>query len=133
MKTTKRDAMMERIEKHGRQLIELFGMDKDTDPVKLCKRLRRLEGEASRAAVQYCNGEIDGEQWERSQEGVIAKLREIIDPIGGSLSNVPVLVNGDPRGYALKIDDCYMRKHTVSLHQDWGGYGIIAPDLTESS
>jgi len=23
-----------------------------------------------------------------------------------------------------------MRAHNVDLHRDWGGYGILAPDLT---
>lgn len=46
---------------------------------------------------------------------------------------VPVILNRDPRGYALKIDDEWMRAHRdVVLHRDWGGYGIIAPDLTEN-
>ncbi len=44
--------------------------------------------------------------------------------------SVPVFINRDPRGYALKIDDHYMREHDAALHQDWGGYGIIAPDLS---
>lgn len=45
---------------------------------------------------------------------------------------VPVFVNLDPRGYALKINDEWMRANSVTLHSDWGGYGIIAPDLTDS-
>lgn len=44
---------------------------------------------------------------------------------------VPVFVNLDPRGYALKINDEWMRANNVRLHSDFGGYGILAPDLTE--
>ena len=45
---------------------------------------------------------------------------------------VPVFVNRDPRGYALKIDDEWMRaRQEVRLATDWGGYGILAPDLRE--
>ncbi len=30
------------------------------------------------------------------------------------------------------IDDEWMREHpAVRLHRDWGGYGILAPDLRE--
>ena len=43
---------------------------------------------------------------------------------------VAVFVNQDPRGYALKIDDEYMRAHGLDLHRDMGGFGILAPDLT---
>lgn len=44
---------------------------------------------------------------------------------------VPVFLNSDPRGYALKILSEYVAKHELSIHRDWGGYGILAPDLTE--
>lgn len=45
---------------------------------------------------------------------------------------VPVFLNGDPRGYSLKIEDNWMReRQNLRLHRDWGGYGIIAPDLRE--
>jgi hypothetical protein len=43
---------------------------------------------------------------------------------------VPMFINRDPRGYSLKIDDEYCREHKLNIHQDWGGYGIIAPDFT---
>lgn len=43
-----------------------------------------------------------------------------------------VFVNGDPRGYTLKIDDKYKDKmHKAGVYRDWGGYGIIAPDFRE--
>lgn len=46
---------------------------------------------------------------------------------------VPVFLNGDPRGYALKIEDEWLRdRPEVRIHKDWGGYGIIAPDLSEN-
>jgi hypothetical protein len=55
---------------------------------------------------------------------------------------VPVFLNRDPRGYALKIDEEWLQAarrdgRTVGavgccIYQDWGGYGIIAPNLTET-
>lgn len=42
---------------------------------------------------------------------------------------VPVFINLDPRGYALKIDDEWMRRKDAKLHTDMGGYGIIAPEI----
>lgn len=44
---------------------------------------------------------------------------------------VPVFVNSDPRGYALKIENDWMRAHGGNLHRDMGGYGILAPDFSE--
>lgn len=41
-------------------------------------------------------------------------------------------INTDPRGYALKIDDTVMRSgtyDTVKLDRDWGGYGILSPQI----
>lgn len=42
---------------------------------------------------------------------------------------VLVFLNRDPRGYALKIDSEYVRAHSLAIHRDWGGYGIIAPEI----
>lgn len=50
---------------------------------------------------------------------------------------VPVFINLDPRGYALKIQDSWMREqrnnsataYKAALAQDWGGYGLIAPEI----
>ena len=49
-----------------------------------------------------------------------------------ALKNKKVLfLNGDARGYALKIDDEYLKNNNFNIHRDWGGYGIIAPDFRE--
>ena len=125
---TKRDRMYERIECHGRNLLALFPRATLTDPVKLCKRLRRIEAQASQGAVDYCNGLMDCDGWERFTDTILDNLSEILQPEG-----VPIFVNGDPRGYALKIRDEWMREHRPALHTDWGGYGILAPDLTEDN
>jgi len=37
-----------------------------------------------------------------------------------------VFINGDPRGYALKIKDEFVRENNLTIYQDWGGYGILA-------
>ena len=42
-----------------------------------------------------------------------------------------IFVNGDARGYALKIDDNYIRSNNFNIYRDFGGYGIIAPDFKE--
>lgn len=46
---------------------------------------------------------------------------------------VPIFINRDPRGYALKIDDEAIRElraHGKPIYSDCGGYGILAPDFT---
>ena len=43
---------------------------------------------------------------------------------------VPVFINRDPRGYALKIDDVWMHNKQPRLFRDFGGYGILAPEIT---
>jgi len=46
---------------------------------------------------------------------------------------VPIFLNRDPRGYALKIRSEWMaERNETQLHSDWGGYGILAPDLTNN-
>lgn len=122
-KTTKHDAMYTRIEKHGRDLIEFYAMPADTNPIKLCKSLRILEGKANRAAVDYCNGRIECEQWENI---AISTKKRLIKLLGRN----DVFINGDPRGYALKIDEEASKQWRG--YRDMGGYGILAPDLTEA-
>ena len=119
--TTKQHAeMMERIERHGNQLLAIFPQAKEQDPVKLCKRLKIVDGKAARAAVRYCNGESTEAEWEKISSDCARLANDL-------LCTNRVWVNGDPRGYALKID---LQDGEV-LHRDMGGYGIIAPDLTE--
>ena len=47
-----------------------------------------------------------------------------------------IMSNGDPRGWALKIDDRRFRElygdddvpASERLARDWGGYGLLSPD-----
>lgn len=122
--TTKKDRMYARIQQHGENLKRVFLLPDDTDPIKLCKSLRRLENKAHRAAEDYCNGTIDSDRWEDVKEDVKMKLRKVLQ----YRTHVPVFINSDPRGYALKICEEYAAKFTIE--KDWGGYGIICPDLS---
>lgn len=121
----KKVEMYNRITDHGRQLIDVFSLPKDTDPVDLCKKLKRLETKATGLTTAYCNGTV---------EDIEDALDKILDKVDGILKfrskGIPVFINRDPRGYALKIDDGYIRASNINIHRDWGGYGIIAPDLS---
>ena len=162
----------EAIEKHGRNLLAIFPEATENDPVKLCKKLRRLEAKAYAISLQACNGPnfADGEEDTRTDD-VLKKVNKLLGNVreyqpktgakcgcrrGIQRDNcancegtgqvvdfaairaqrdriVPVFVNKDARGYALKIDDEWMRAHPgVWLHSDWGGYGILAPEIDKN-
>jgi hypothetical protein len=127
----KRNALYRRIEQHGQQLLAIFPDATERDPVKLCKRLRRLEAQAWRVALRLCNGPeyADEEAPDRLMDTVLGKVNDLLGNAGPD--RVPVFVSRDPRGCALKIDDEWMREHKPALYRDWGGYGLIAPDLTD--
>lgn len=117
----KKQAMQDRIEAHGADLLRLFPNATERDPASLCKKLRRIEGRANRAACDACNTQHGADAWPKikaNTERAVLKL----------LNTDRVWINGDPRGYALKVD----LRPGESLHRDLGGYGIIAPDLSES-
>ena len=123
----KQQRMYLQIVNHGEALIKFFGLERQ-DPVSLSKKLFRLENEAHRLAENYCNGKIETDQW----EGVTNKILTRLEKILGKKNMNKVFINGDPRGYALKIDDKYRDKmHKDGVHRDFGGYGIIAPDFRE--
>lgn len=126
MKHTKAQRMYDRIRKHGADLDRIFGLDED--PVALCKRLRRLESKVHRLAEDYCNGLIESPAYEMQAGQILTKVDKLLRY---KSAGVPVILNGDPRGYALKIDDAYVREHNLDIYRDWGGYGILAPDLRE--
>ena len=113
MTTEQREAIIA----HGRSLLAIFPNAIETDPLTLCKRLYRIEVRASNAACNYCNAG-DGDAWEREAEKAGIDANRV-------LGTDRVWVNGDPRGYALKID----LQPGEHLHRDWGGYGIIAPEI----
>jgi hypothetical protein len=99
------------------------------------RTLKTLENRAHRNAEQYCNdpyyGGIEGDEYERRQEVIAEQVKRLF---GGTLP-AGFFINGDPRGYALKINagnEAGMTYHPEyipeGLHKDWGGYGILAPD-----
>lgn len=125
-----KDAQRQAIVTHGRNLQAIFPATAGMDPLTLCRKLRRLEARATRATTAYCNGEIDTEAVDAECTAVLTAVRRILGPGGPD-----VWINRDPRGYALKIDDSEMRTggpagSPIILHRDWGGYGIIAPEIT---
>ena len=120
----KKQIMYDRINAHGQQLKNIFKLDPNLDPVKLCKQLFRLENKAHRLAEDGCNGIITYDYYNKEEVKIISKVKNI-------LKTDKVFLNGDPRGYALKIKSEYVKNNNLDIHKDWGGYGIIAPNFRE--
>lgn len=92
----------------------------------LAKELHKLENKAHRYAEAYCNGTIDDDTYSLRVKQILKKVDALLL---FRYRDVPIFINGDPRGYALKIDDDYVRIHNLDVECDWGGYGILAPDF----
>ncbi len=120
---TKKQIQAEQILRHGLRLKSIFNVD--LGPVSLCKALRRLEVKAGRIARAVCDG--GGYEPPSSWDDKILDAADRL--LNFRVQNIPVFVNHDPRGFALKIDSAYMAEHDVTLFNDWGGYGIIAPEF----
>ena len=138
----KHERMYQQIEKHGADLNAIFNTGLDN--VKLCKKLRPLELKANRAATCLCNtNTLDRLELTRQEERTSIKqateeeqdafFNAILDKVDKILNfkaqNIPVFINHDPRGYALKIKSEYVKDHNLQIYQDWGGFGIIAPEF----
>ena len=107
--TNKKEMLYSRITRHGQNLKAMFNLDQNIDPVKLCKRLFRLENKAHKLAVDFCNGVIDQLEWDKKADQILTKVETI-------LNNKKVLfLNGDARGYALKIDDEYLKNNNFMI------------------
>ncbi|MFA5385415.1 MAG: hypothetical protein WC364_12305 [Eubacteriales bacterium] len=138
----KKDRMYQQIEKHGQDLNKIFNLNED--PIKLSKKLHTIELKANRAATCLCNtNTLDRLELTRQEErtgikqateeeqdaffdAILAKVDKILN---FKAQNIPVFINHDPRGYTLKIKDGYVRENNLQIHQDWGGYGILAPEF----
>lgn len=110
----------------------------ETRGLAMWRKLRALEQLAHRGAEAYCNGErlnlrpgtsfdfrADEDAWMQFCECVKGEAMKVF----GGIAPPGFYVNHDPRGYALKLDP---DKATVpaGMEKDWGGYGILAADIT---
>ena len=127
----KKIEMYARIKKHGEDIKKIFSLPADTDPIKLCKSLRRLETQAQ--TIQETHGNGYYEVAARQEAVLIVKLKNLLMPNGTpeEFLKFGIFLNTDPRGHALKIPDEIVKKNAWTIHKDWGEYGIIAPDLNE--
>ena len=122
----KKQKMYQQIERHGDNLKVIFSLSDDTDSIKLCRKLFRLENKAHRLAQDDYNGiNVNAEV-----EKIFKSISKILNL--KNINDFKIFFNNDPRGYALKIDDEFVSKNKLEIHRDWGGNGILAPDFSES-
>ena len=126
MENTQTAAMHKQIENHGKDLLKIYPTATEKDPVKLCKKLHRIERAAHQYAEDCCNGvnvpATEAEQ-EKKAQGFRGKAQKV-------LGNGPaVMLNLDPRGYALKIKSATVQAEKLTIYRDMGGYGIICPEF----
>lgn len=108
---------------HIKLLGEMFGPT-CSNPYATFEILLKAEKEASRKATQYCNGEIDGDAYEKWQEKFVKRLTK---NLGAKEMPNGFFINGDPRGYSLKMKEGTFPQ---GFYRDFGGYGILAPDFS---
>lgn len=125
----RREMQLERHYNALNKLAELCGIN-NPNGKKLSNTLRRLEFEAHKLSTDYCNGEngiTSSEIWEEKTTPIEQKIMTLFN---NNLKGF--FVNGDARGYALKIRDSVMRADykETGLQTDWGGYGLLAPEIT---
>ena len=116
----------EEIKNHGLKLIEFFKLSSEIDAISLCRKLRRLEVKAHYLTTQQCNEGIKEED-AKTEEDILNKVDKLLN---FKAQDIKVFINGDARGYALKISDKHNKfLSEVGFYCDWGGYGIIAPEI----
>ena len=127
----KKIEMYARIKKHGEDIKKIFSLPADTDPIKLCKSLRRRETEAQ--MIQEVHGNGFYRLSAKLEAKLMIKLKALLMPNGTpeEFLKFGIFLNTDPRGYALKIPDDIVKDNAWTIHKDWGEFGIIAPDLNE--
>jgi hypothetical protein len=125
MSRAKNEAML----RHGFALMRIFPHAAklyEGHPVGLYKRVHRLEAEAHSFAERCCNEYIPDDKQARKDASILKRLDAIL---GYKAAGIPIFLNGDPRGYAIKIRDEYVRANNLEIERDWGGYGIICPEF----
>lgn len=135
--------MLAAITRHGQSLIAAFPNATERNPDTLARKLRRIETKVYAPILQACNGpEISEDEVNAACDKARAGVRKLLGLTAEQAASGGLLViNHDPRGYALKLREDWTQTHnanaritssTFPIHTDWGGYGILAPDLTPS-
>ena len=144
VKNTRRAELREATERfraqHHRALETLRHESCTLSGLQLWRKLVQLERLAHAGATASCNGENIRIVWPlfgprdydfHSDENAWDNLRKVAaDCVRNIFGHVPAgfVVNGDARGYALKIDPDSGRV-PEGMHTDWGRNGILAATI----
>ena len=106
--------------------------------IKALRRLSLIEKKLHQHAELRCNEPLDNRQLasqERYKENAIEEIKAFFPRVAKYIR-----ANGDPRGYAIKIDPCIDDPNGMKadeeiinlmmecgIHRDWGGFGILDP------
>ena len=127
----KKDLRKQKLDKHYKTLEELAAVCgiKNPNGKKLSLALWKIEQKAHKDATDYCNGTaFTGENdWDENAKRIVEKVQSLFN---GNLCGL--MVNSDPRGYALKIQEYTMKAGIydgIAIERDWGGYGILSPNI----
>lgn len=118
--------------RHAKEL-EALGAE---DGVEAYNTLCRIERRAHKLAEDACNYGMEDSIIEKRKEAIKSQVKKVF---GGKLPN-GFFLNGDPRGYSLKIsvegnrifansEDGINRDGRAISYTNLGGYGILAPEF----
>ncbi len=126
----KQEQRKENILLHGLKLQRIFPESRKFGPAELCKKLHRIEVKESRLNELMCSVEgimdINSPEFDKHEAATLKRLDNIL---GYKEVGVPVFINRDPRGYALKIESEFTMGHGLDIPKDWGGYGLLCPEF----
>ena len=113
--------------RHVCNLQTLAGLSTYHEALELYKKLHRLERRIHRENEEDCNGNgMTEEQEEKRDKRRYNTFISLLPNVSG------LFINGDPRGYSLKIhckETEELRLKGINLYIDWGRYGILAPEF----
>lgn len=130
---------LEAVKRHGEALLAAFQNAKEKDPVALCKKLRRIENQVAPMILKNCNEGVPENELDKATDRALTRTADLLGIKARSAKAIEfVFVNRDPRGCALKLSSEWTALHNDSQRKagkttittDWGGYGLLAPDLT---
>lgn len=114
---------------HCRNLAKLANFDYPETFYKgleIYEKLSKAENQLNRLTTDECN---TGKDHTKKTDKILETVKNIFtDEVSKH-----IFLNGDPRGYSLKFTEQYTKDlredQEVNIYQDFGGYGILAPEF----
>ena len=107
--------------RHIERLAALCPQARGPFDTAIYETLVNLERQAHAIQTRSCNGD-ERPNDEKTEERILNKVRAMFPALAPD-----IFINGDPRGYALKIRE--NKAQEIGIYQDFGGYGILAPEF----